>query len=123
MKRLILIVASLAAVLVTGPVFARADYRPNTNLAPENERRLDQGLQVRFEGTVRRIDMREGELWLRKLDGGMLDLKAPREKLSRLAPGDIIAVAVERTPNGVDHVVRMWRQMGERKGLRFEEMP
>ncbi len=60
MKRLILMVASLATVLVTGAVFARADYRPN-QVGPQTEERLDQGERVRFRGEVKRIDMRAGE--------------------------------------------------------------
>lgn len=119
MKRLILIVASLAVVLVTGPVFARADYRPNTELSPQKEKKLDQGLRIQFQGVVKRIDMREAEVWLRNRAGEVMHLKAPREQLAKLVPGDRIRVAVERGPNGVDHVVRMWRMMGS---SRFDEM-
>ncbi len=49
-------------------------------------------------------------------------MAAPRELLTRLVPGDRIRVAVGRSPNGIDHVVRMWRMRQDREGLRFEEM-
>ena len=91
MKRLILMVASLAVVLVTGPVFAQTDeYRPGVGVRQEH--RLEEGKTVQFRGHVRSIDMRAGALLLRKEAGGMVSLKAPRAKLSRLAPGDRIRV-------------------------------
>ena len=66
--------------------------------------------------------MRAGALLLRKNAGGMISLQAPREKLSRLAPGDDIQVAVKRTPDGIDHVVRMWKVVENRGNLELQEM-
>ncbi len=121
MKRLILMVASLAVVLVTGAVFAQADeYGPITT--PRKEHRLEEGRRVQFSGHVRSIDMRAGALLLRKDAGGMISLKAPREQLSRLAPGDKIQVAVKRSPDGIDHVVRMWRVVENRGNMDLQEM-
>ena len=117
MKSLILIVASLAVVLATGPVFAQPGVGPN------REHRLEEGGRVQFSGRVKGIDMRAGTLLLRKETGGMVSLKAPRGKLSRLAPGDAIRVAVERSPEGFDHIVRMWRVVEQGEGnFRFDEM-
>jgi hypothetical protein len=122
MKRLILMVASLAMVLVTGAVFAQPpEYRPD--IGPSREHRLEHGARVQFSGRVRGIDMRAGALLLRKETGGVVSLKAPRGKLARLAPGDTIRVAVERSPEGIDHVVRMWRVVEQGEGnYRFDEM-
>jgi hypothetical protein len=121
MKRLILIVASLAVVLVTGAVCAQADeYRPGPGV--RREYRLEKGARVHFSGHVRAIDMRAGALLLRKDAGGDISLKAPREQLSRLARGDKIEVTVERSPRGIDHVVRMWKVVYEGGNYQLEEM-
>ena len=121
MKRLILMVASLAVVLVTGAVFAQADqFRPGAQV--HKEYKLEEGGRVQFSGHVRSIDMRAGALLLRKDAGGMISLKVAREKLARLVPGDKIQVAVKRGPDGIDHVVRMWRVVDVRGDLELQEM-
>lgn len=121
MKRLILMAAALAAVLVTGAVFAQADeFRPG--IGPNKEYRLEEGRRAQFQGHVSGVDMRAGVLLLRERSGDMVSLKAPRGLLARLRPGDPIRVAVERGPRGVDHVVRMWRVREERGNLYFDEM-
>jgi hypothetical protein len=121
MKRLILMAASLAVVLATGAVYVHADeFRPG--IGPRREYRLEEGKRVQFMGRVRAIDMRGGELLLRKETGDMVSLKAPRELLARLARGQRIRVVVERSPRGIDHIVKMWRVREERGDLYFDEM-
>jgi hypothetical protein len=121
MKRLILMVASLAVVLVTGAAFVQADqFRPD--ISERKEHRLEEGRQVQYSGHVRGVDMRAGVLLLRREAGGVISLKAPREKLARLAHGDKIQVTVRRSPDGIDHVLRMWKVVEERGNLEYQEM-
>jgi hypothetical protein len=120
MKRLILMVASLAVVLVTGAVFAQADeYRP---VVGPKEHRLEEGRRVQFQGHVDGINMRAGEMLFRKDVGGVISLKAERDKLAKLRPGQALRVAVERDPRGIDHVVRMWRVREDRGNFYYDEI-